>query len=418
MTAFQILAVLLCLAAAGAYLNHRFLKAPATIGLMAIALLGSLLLVGIGKAGLLDVSRAASFVAHIDFAELLLHGLLSFLLFAGALHVDVGDLRNMKSPVAVLTTAGVVLATAITGVGFWYVAHWVGFDLRFIDALLFGALIAPTDPIAVLGILKQARVSADLRTKIGAESLFNDGVGVVIFLTLLGVATGAQKPEAAQIALLLVREALGGMAFGFGMGWLTYRLLRSIDAYTVEVLLTLALATGGYALAERLHVSAPIAMVAAGLVIGNHGRRLGMSDVTREHLDLFWELLDEILNAVLFMLMGLEILVIQFTRAHLVAGLAAIAVVLFGRLISVAFSIGLLRLRQTYDRGTIRLLTWGGLRGGISIALALSLPPGPARELILAVTYIVVIFSVLVQGLSFEWVIKWVTGRTKPARPM
>ena len=413
MNTFQILAVLLALAAGGAYLNHQFLRLPATIGLMAISLLASITLVLAGELGWLDLAPAEAFVRQIPFADLLLHGMLGFLLFAGALHIHLDDLRSMKVPIAVLATVGVLMATAITGGLFWLAANWLGFALPFIYALLFGALISPTDPIAVLGILKKYNVSKELSTKIGGESLFNDGVGVVIFLTILSVATGQQPVAPSAVVWLLLREALGGAVLGLLLGWVTYRLLRSIDEYKTEVLLTLALVAGGYALAESLHVSAPIAIVAAGLLIGNQGRQLGMSQITREHVDMFWELVDEVLNAVLFMLIGLEILVFNVTRTHLLAGLLAILAVLIGRVVSVAIPIGVIRLRRHLERGTIRLLTWGGLRGGISIALALSLPAGPERELILAVTYVVVIFSILVQGLTFRYLIQALAARVE-----
>ena len=377
---------------------------------MAIALALSLLFVLLGLLGVINLGDASRFVASIDFGETLLHGMLAFLLFAGALHVDLEDLRNQALPVAVLSTVGVILATFLAGTFFWLVAGWIGFEISFIFALLFGALISPTDPIAVLGILKTVGAPKTLETKITGESLFNDGVGVVVFLTVLGVAVGQREPEAGQVALFLVKEAAGGALLGFVLGWIFYRLLKSVDAYQVEILLTLALAAGGYSLAEAIHVSAPIAIVVAGLFIGNHGRSFAMSDTTREHLDTFWELVDEILNAVLFVIIGLEFLAIDLDKAYLVIAFSAIIIVLVSRFLSVAILVKPMSIKHEFTRGVIEILTWGGLRGGISIALALSLPPVPERQVILAATYIVVVFSVLVQGLTIG---KVVAARTR-----
>jgi CPA1 family monovalent cation:H+ antiporter len=414
MTAFQILAILLTFAALGGYFNARFLKLPATIGLMLVALLISLGTIGLNALGWIDHSAAIDFVESINFSDILLHGMLSFLLFAGALHIDLAELRRFKAVVAVLAIAGTVIATFVTGSLVWYMASWLGFSFPYIDALLFGALIAPTDPVAVLGILKETRVSKNLRLKIGCESLFNDGIGVVMFLVLLALASGQQPPPSvSQIAGLLAWEGIGSIALGLSLGWLTCRLLAGIDDYKLEVLLTLALVAGGYSLAEEIYVSAPITMVIAGLVIGNHGRAFAMSDRTRHHLDLFWELLDEILNALLFMLMGLQTMAIRITASHLAIGLFAVIAMLVGRFVSVAAPISIMRLRYKFEKGTIALLTWGGLRGGISIAMALALPPGPQREVILAMTYLAVVFSILFQGTTFRHVARLVS---RPAR--
>ncbi|TCV90309.1 CPA1 family monovalent cation:H+ antiporter [Sulfurirhabdus autotrophica] len=394
------------MAAIASYLNHRFLRLPSTIGLMVIALLMSLCFVALGKLGLVELSHAAAFIRSIDFSEALLHGMLAFLLFAGALHVDLSDLASQKLPVAVLSTVGVVIATFITGALFWLGIHALGIDLPFIYALLFGALISPTDPIAVLGILKSAGAPKSLEIKITGESLFNDGIGVVIFLTILGIVVSGHEPDFSHIALFLLEEAVGGIGLGLSLGWIVYRLLRSVDNYQVEVLLTLALAAGGYSLAEVIHVSAPIAIVVAGLAIGNHGRAFAMSEKTREHLDPFWELLDEILNAVLFVLIGLEVLAVTLDWNTVAAGIMSIVVVLIARFISVSIPVLAMQFKRTFTKGAIKILTWGGLRGGISIALALSLPPSEYRDLILAVTYMVVVFSILVQGLTLGRVIR------------
>jgi CPA1 family monovalent cation:H+ antiporter len=330
-------------------------------------------------------------------------------LFAGALHVDLDSLRDVKFPVGAFATIGLVVATFVTGWLFWQAASWIGFDIPFVTALLFGALIAPTDPIAVMGILKKVGAPKSLEIKITGESLFNDGVAVVVFMTILAVATGKSSPDPAEIGLLFLKEAVGGIVVGLVLGWIVYRMLRSVDAYQVEVLLTLALVSGGYALAEVLHVSAPIAMVAAGLLIGNHGRSFAMSDRTRDHLDTFWELIDEFLNAILFMLIGMEIIVLALDLPLVLAGLLAIGCVLIGRFVSVGLTVRVMALRRQFSPGVVRILTWGGLRGGISIALALSLPASAERDLIVTATYIVVIFSVLVQGLTVGSLIRRVT---------
>lgn len=406
MNAFQIIAVLLTFAAVGGYINHRYMKLPSTIGHMAFALLISLAAILLNHLGWVDLHPATDFLKSIDFSDVLLHGMLSFLLFAGALHINLDDLKSVKWPVAILATVGVLLATFITGTLIYYAAAQLGLHLPYIYALLFGALISPTDPIAVLAILKQVGASKNLYIKIGGESLFNDGVGVVIFLTILGIATSGGDFDLSKTVGVFAREAVGGVALGGFLGWVTYRLLQSIDDYKVEVLLTLALVTGGYAIAEYLHVSAPICMVVAGLIIGNQGRSLGMSDKTRQHLDVFWELVDEVLNAVLFMLIGLEIIILSGGYPHITMGLFAIVAVLVGRLISVGVPISLMGLRRSFERGTIALMTWGGLRGGLSIAMALSLPAGDAKNLIVPITYIVVLFSILVQGLTFQKLVK------------
>ena len=394
-------AILITLAAVFGFINARFIKLPTTIGIMMIAMALSLLLIILGKLGYADISNQAStLLRNIDFHETLMQGMLSFLLFAGALHVNLNDLAKQKWVIFTLATVGIVSSTFIVGSLTWLVLKALSLEIPFIYALLFGALISPTDPIAVMGILKKVGVSKSLETKIAGESLFNDGVGVVVFLVLLGIATSGQTPTVASVSMLFAQEALGGIVFGLVIGGLAYWMLSTVNNYSIEVLVTLALVMGGYALATRLHLSGPIAMVVAGLLIGNHGRMFAMSDATREHLDTFWELLDEILNAVLFVLMGLEILILSLQEEYLLAALTIIPLVLLSRLSSVGLPIMIMKKFRTFSPRVIEIMTWGGLRGGISIALALSLPLSAERDIIVAMTYAVVVFSIFVQGLT------------------
>jgi CPA1 family monovalent cation:H+ antiporter len=409
MPTFDLFAILIVLTAVCGYVNVRLLKLPATIGLMALTLVFSMVLLAIGQYVPAVERQARLIVERFSFDEALLHGMLGFLLFAGALHVDLDDLRAEKWPIAVLASVGVLLSTAIVGAATWCVLPLLGFRLPFIDCLLFGALISPTDPIAVLSLLKRIGAPKALETQIAGESLFNDGVGVALFAGLLEFATAEGAPNPGAFATLFVREAVGGALFGLAAGLVVYHLIKSVDHYRLEILLSLALVAGGYAAAEALHLSGPIAMVVAGLLIGNHGRSFAMSPVTIEHLDRFWGLLDEFLNAVLFVMIGIEVLVVTFTSRYLQAGLIAVAVVLFARLVSVGLPVWLLRRWERFEPSLIPILIWGGLRGGISVALALSLPDveashrPPARELIVAMTYVVVVFSILVQGMTVGW---------------
>jgi CPA1 family monovalent cation:H+ antiporter len=400
MSLFHILAILLTASALFSYINYRFLGLPTTIGIMLVALVFSLLVNLLGPVGIDIEHEVQDMLASIDFDATLLHGMLSFLLFAGALHVDLSELARQRGVVIVLATAGVAASTFIIGGLTYYAFGLIGLDIPFIYCLLFGALIAPTDPIAVLGILKQIHAPKSLEAKITGESLFNDGMAVVVFLVLIRIATGGSDMSAVDVMLLFSQEAIGGVLYGLGAGAITYWMLKSVDNYQVEVLLTLALVTGGYALAEVLHLSAPIAIVCAGLLIGNHGRTLAMSETTRAHLDTFWELVDEVLNAVLFVLIGLEVLVLALLEQYLLAGLLAIPIVLLARFISVGIPVTVMRRFRSFSPRVIQILTWGGLRGGISVALALSLPPGGIRDALVVVTYVVVIFSILVQGLT------------------
>ena len=398
------LTILICLAALFSYVNHRLLKLPTTIGLMAVALVFSLVLLGLGKMGFGVEADAQRFIRAVDFNEALMHGMLGFLLFAGALHVKLDELLDLKWVIGTLAVVGTILSSLITG-GLGYVLFdLVGLPLPFLYCLLFGALISPTDPIAVMGILRQARLPKALEMKIVGESLFNDGVGVVIFLVVLNLLPKASV-SATDVFALFAEEALGGAVLGLVLGYVAYRMLRSVDNYQVEILITLALVMGSFGLADLLHTSGPIAVVVAGLLIGNHGRQWAMSEATREHLDNFWELLDELLNAVLFVLIGLEVLVLSFQGPYLIAGLVAIPLVLSARWLSVVLQIKSFSLVREFNAHTIRILTWGGLRGGISVALALSLPQGQTRDAVVTITYAVVVFSILVQGLTINRVI-------------
>lgn len=400
MRLLNLAAILITLSALFSYLNHRYLRLPTTIGVMLFALLLSLILIALGTLDPRIEHYAEQLLVQIDFNKALMLGMLSFLLFAGALHININDLARHKWVILTLASGGVLLSTLIVGTLTWWLLAGLGLQLSFAYCLLFGALISPTDPVAVLGILKTAGVPKSLETKIAGESLFNDGVAVVVFIILFRIATGGADVSPGGVAGLFLLEALGGLLFGVVIGFAAYAMLKSVDNYQVEILITLALVMGGYALAHAMHVSGPIAIVVAGLLIGNHGRLLAMSKTTRQHLDTFWELLDEILNAVLFVLIGLEILLLVFTRQYFMAGVLAIPIVLLARLISVGLPIGLLRKLRTFSPGVVKILTWGGLRGGISVALALSLPPGPERKLIVAITYIVVVFSIAIQGLT------------------
>jgi len=400
MTILQIASLLIVLAGAFGAINYLFLKLPHSIGILVVALLASLAVMGVDllvpALGIADNLRTE--VNDIEFSKALLEGMLGLLLFAGALHVSLSDLRAQAWPVLLMATIGVGLSTAIVGFGF----SWIT-GMPLLIALIFGALISPTDPVAVLGVLRHAKLQKSLETQISGESLFNDGVGYVVFLVLVGLAYPVADSHASGLsgaARLFVQEALGGAVLGSVLGWLVFRVMRLIDDYALEVLITLGLAFGGYELAVALHVSAPIMAVCAGLLIGDVGTRYGMSEETRRYVEAFWKLIDEILNAVLFLMIGFEVFAVAFTMDNVTAGLSAIALALVARLVAVAVPVMLLRPFRSFSRGTIPIMTWGGLKGGISVALVLSLPDGEWKPLLLASTYIVVIFSIIVQGLT------------------
>ena len=404
----NIAAVCIAITAMLAYLNHRFFKLPTTIGVMAAALVLSVALVGLNAVGLAQGLHAyeLGLLKSIDFSSVLMQGMLSFLLFAGALHIDLSELKAYRWQIGVLAVVSTVASTLVVGYGMWLVLPLLGLTMPLIYCLLFGALISPTDPIAVMGILKSAGAPKDMELVIAGESLFNDGVGVVLFSLLLGMLVSGVTPTPVQALELLAHEAGGGLLLGLVLGYVCFRLLKSVDSYQVEVLLTLACVIGGYALATQLHVSGPLAMVVAGLIVGNHGRALAMSDTTRRYVDMFWELIDEILNATLFVLIGMEVMLVAFSFNVMLAALAAVLVTLLARWLTVGAPVQLAQGWFKLSRGSWKVLTWGGLRGGISVALALSLPASPERDTLVAITYGVVVFSILAQGLSIGRVVR------------
>ena len=408
---FNIAVVVLVITAGMAYVNHRFVRLPTAIGVMVIALVGSLVLAalsGLGFGGLHHYET--SLLASIDFPEVVLKGMLSVLLFAAAMGVNFSDLHAYRWHVAALAVLGTIASTLLIGGAVWLALGWAGLSLSLPYCLIFGALISPTDPVAVAGIIRSAGAPRSMDVVISGESLFNDGIGVVLFTMLLGMIAGTHNgPDWGHGAVLLAREAGGGLVYGLVLGYLTYRLLRSIDNYQVEILITLAAVLGGYALARELEVSGPLAMVVAGLVVGDRGRELGMSELTRKHHDEFWELLDWMLNSVLFVLIGLEFAAVQFSLQVLLVSAGMIVVALLARLLCAGAPMAVLSRYFTMPRGAWQVLTWGGLRGAISIALALSLPIGPSRDLILAMTYYIVVFSILAQGLTIGRVVRWAT---------
>ncbi|MEE3330231.1 MAG: sodium:proton antiporter [Myxococcota bacterium] len=425
MDAFQLSALFITLAAAFSYINHRFLGLPASIGLMVLGLGASLLVIAVSFVVPGVTERVVVILEAVDFDRALMEGMLGFLLFAGALHVNLDDLLEQKGIIALTATFGLLISTALVGGMLYFTAQALGLDAPFAACLVFGALISPTDPIAVLAILKSLGAPRSLEVKIAGESLFNDGFAVVLFLALVGFASGgagsAVEPTLSGIARLFAIEALGGLLFGLGIGTAAYLLMRTVDDYQVEVLISLAMVAGGYSLARAIHVSGPLAMVVAGILIGNAGRRFAMSDRTREHLDTFWHLVDEILNAVLFVLIGLEILVIDFHPGWLLAGFAAIPIVLLARFIAVSLPVTALRRFRSFTPHAIKVMTWGGLRGGISVALALSLSGslgGVNRELyegLVLVTYVVVAFSIVVQGATMAPLLRRLGLQGSPA---
>ncbi|WP_299885326.1 sodium:proton antiporter [uncultured Lacinutrix sp.] len=407
-SSFSIITILVVLSAAFGYINVRFLKLPNTIGLMLITILFTLGVFGLSYFDDTLLEAELSIINQIDFKTVLLDVMLSFLLFAGALHTNFQQLKIQRWPVLVFSTFGVLLSTFLVGGAVFFFLKLIGLDIAFIYCLLFGALISPTDPIAVLGILKKAGVPKKLEAKIVGESLFNDGVGVVVFLTIFQIAkVGTGEIEALNVFKLFGQEVFGGILLGGILGWITYRLMKSIDDYDIEVIITLAAVMGGTVIAHKLHLSAPLAMVTAGLVVGNDTvRGTAMSEITESYVDKFWELIDILLNTILFVLIGMEMLVLTFKMEYVLAGLIAIPVVLACRYLSLLLPINLFKKKLKFVPKTNLIMTWGGLRGGISIALALGLTDAMNRDLFLVITYIVVVFSILVQGLTVGKLVK------------
>ena len=410
MNVFDISSILVTLSALLMYINFKYIKLPTTIGLMGLSLILSSIVFVSGYINPSIISYSISLIDSIDFNKALMGGMLSFLLFAGALHVDINDLLEQKILIAILATLCVMFSTIVVGSLVYYILPIFGMQIDYIYCLLFGALISPTDPIAVLGILKETSAPKSLETTIAGESLFNDGVGVVVFTVILSLATEGihSHINISEIFLLFIEEAVGGILYGLALGYIFYRFLRSVDNYSVEILLTLALVMGGYSLAYSLHVSGPLAMVVAGLFIGNHGKMFAMSEITHKQLFSFWELIDEFLNAVLFVLMGIQILVISFSLNYLLMGIILIPLILCIRFIGVSFPILVMGDSANLVNGASKVMTWCGLRGGISIALALSISNIPEKPLIVAITYIVVAFSILVQGLSSKKLVDYI----------
>jgi monovalent cation:H+ antiporter, CPA1 family len=406
MELFNIIAILITLSALFGYVNYRFIRLPTTIGLMFISILMSLTLIILGRLGLGIEQHWMRLIKSIDFNKTLMVGMLSFLLFAGALHVEINELLKQKWKIGIFSTVGVIISTILIGVSTYFILGWIGLNLELIYCLLFGALISPTDPIAVLSILKNAGAPKSLEVQISGESLFNDGIGVVLFIVLMTMATGEHQITFSTALLLFAKETIGGIAFGLFLGYIAYRVLKSIDNYQVEILVTLSVVTGGYAIASTIDLSGPLAIVVAGMLIGNRGRKFAMSEKTRRNLDMFWELVDDILNSILFILIGLELLIIPLSVSYLAVAVISIPVVLFSRFISIGLPLRLLTFKGTYDFRTLKIMTWGGLRGGIAVALALSLPRGFEKDVIITMTYVVVVFSILIQGVTFKYLVE------------
>ncbi|AZA55810.1 sodium:proton antiporter [Chryseobacterium shandongense] len=391
---------LIVLASIFSYLNYRFLKLPSTIGIMVIAIAVSIFLVSFGEAVLpRTFGHLHNLMNSIDFTEVLMGAMLNFLLFAGGIHINIDDLKEQLRPVLIFSTLGVVISTFVVGFGMFYILPFLGIELPFIYCLLFGALISPTDPVAVLSILKQANVSKSLETKVAGESLFNDGMAVVVFTVVLQLAIGNEVDLGVEsIGLLLLKEAGGGLLLGVILGWITSRLMREVDDYIISVLVTLSVVMGGYLIARQMHISGPLTMVAAGLFMGNFNVKFKMKSITQDYLIKFWELIDEILNAVLFLFIGFELLIIKDLSHFMIPGLVAIVVVLVARLVSIYGPTKF--MKRTFSPQTVKVLVWGGIRGGVSIALALSIPKNEYSTAVLSITYCVVVFSIVVQGLT------------------
>ena len=407
MSLFAVVSILIVISALFGYINVRFLKLPTTIGLMVITIVFTLLILVTSLFNDTLLEQEKLLISQIDFQTVLLDVMLSFLLFAGALHTNFQQLKVQRKPILAFATFGTLTSTFLVGFFVYYLLKLVSLEVDFVYCLLFGALISPTDPIAVLGILKQVGAPKKLETKIVGESLFNDGIGVVVFLTIYQIANGGSEVTFAHIAEMFLVEVVGGITLGLLLGWITYRLLKSIDDYDVEVIITIAAVMGGTVLAQYLHLSAPLAMVTTGLIVGHDTiRENSMSKITEQYVDKFWELIDILLNTVLFVMIGMEILVLTYNYQFILAGLLCIPTLLLARYLSLMIPIKLFAKKLDFIPNTNLIMTWGGLRGGISIALALSLTHDMHRDLFLVVTYIIVVFSIIGQGLTVGKLIK------------
>ena len=411
MNFYELIAALITLTAILAFINHRYIKLPSSIGLLLASMFLSFVVLILNYYNFTFLKDISAVVNSVDFNHVLMGGMISFMLFAAAIHIPLEDLKPQKGPILVFSTIGVVLSTFIIGTLIYYIFPLIGFDLSYINCLLFGALISPTDPIAVLGILKETKLPKSIEMKISGESLFNDGVAVVVFASLYQIAAFSEGEFSVSASLLMfLREAVGGVLFGAAIGYGGYLMLKSINSYKVEVLITLAIVMGGFSIAQFLHVSGPLAMVAGGLLVGNLSKKDGWSEQTQEYLEKFWELIDEVLNAILFVWIGLEILIIHPPENFLLISLATILIIVVSRWLSISIPSFLIPLKEKIPQKTVVVMVWAGLRGGLSLAMALSLSSTMNRDLFIYLTYIVVIFTIVVQGLTLKKIVSKVFG--------
>jgi len=407
MNLYHTFTIIIVFTALFSYINYRFFRLPNTIGIMIISLVSSLIMISINFLDPSLLVNTREMISSIDFHEVLMDGMLSFMLFAGAIHINAAELKKEKATILTFSTAGVLISTLIIGTLLFWICKMFNLNIGYIYCLLFGALISPTDPIAVMGILKEAKIPKAMEIRIVGESLFNDGIAVVVFISILQIINaGMDNLQPGTILLLFLREAGGGLLLGLVLGYIGFYTLRTIDFYKVEIIITLAIVMGGYYLADVLHVSGPLAMVVAGIITGNQARQHGMSEITRDYVDKFWEIIDEILNAVLFFLIGIEMIIVDFSLQYIWIGLIGIVIVMFARYISVLIPFIFLRKNNVFQKHALTILTWGGLRGGISVALALSLPKSEFSNFFVTITYIIVLFSIIVQGLTIGRVVK------------
>lgn len=400
--------VLIVLTAVFSYINERFLKLPSSIGIMLMAMVVSIAVVLTGAVYPHLFQEFSGFISNLDFTEVLMGAMLNFLLFAGAIHIKLADLREQKGPVMVFSTVSVLISTFVVGLLLYYILPLTGLSAPLIECLVFGALISPTDPIAVLAILKKVGVSKSLETKVAGESLFNDGMAVVVFVVLLQLAQGKEVDLSfGNVAWLFIKEAIGGLVLGIALGVIGVRAMKNISSHNVSAIITLAIVMGGYLVAHAMHISGPLAMVASGLVVGNVSRKEGvLTDNARDYLNKFWELIDEIMNAILFLIIGFELILIPDITDYWQIGLIAIMLVLLARWVSIWVPTKIIPFKTKFNNDTIRILVWGGLRGGVSVALALSIDDRLHKELFLSITYFVVVFSIFVQGLTIGRVVR------------